>query len=57
MNIIGIGVPQKITTPIGFHNALVPVTIGRTPMVAAADVRKIGRILRFEALSTASCTG
>ena len=43
-----------MTTPIGCHKALLPITIGRTPMVAAADVRKIGRILRLEALNMAS---
>lgn len=47
VNTMVIGVPKKITVPIGFQSALLLRTIGNTPIVAAAEVRKMGRILRF----------
>lgn len=47
VNTIVNGVPKKITHHIGFQSALPESTIGNTPIVAAAEVRKIGRIRRF----------
>ena len=49
-----------MTQPIGDHRPEPPNTIGTTPIEAAADVRKIGRIRRSAATwmaspSTLSC--
>ncbi len=46
MNNMVMIVPQKITAPIGIHNGLLPITMGITPIEAAAEVRKMGRIRR-----------
>ena len=51
-----IHVPKQMTTPIGDQSALRLIIIGTTPMEAAADVRKIGRIRRLPASNAASYT-
>ena len=39
-------VPKQTTTPIGPHSGVLAITIGITPIDAAALVRKMGRIRR-----------
>ena len=46
--------PKQITVPKGPHRGERLKIIGITPTAAAADVRKIGLILRFPAAMAAS---
>ncbi len=47
MNTIVMMVPKKITLPIGCHRPEPPSIIGMTPIEAAAEVRKMGRMRRL----------
>ena len=49
-------VPKQITAPMGVHSGFELMIIGMTPIEAAAEVRNIGRILRFPASKAASIT-
>ncbi len=51
-----ISVPKQITAPIGVQSGFELMIMGMTPIEAAAEVRKIGRILRFPASKAASLT-
>ncbi len=49
-----INVPKNITDPIGSHSGLFEIIMGTTPIEAAAEVRNMGRILRFPERNAAS---
>ena len=53
MNKNEIIVPKQTTTPIGPHIGVLAITIGITPIEAAALVRKIGRMRRCAACRAA----
>ena len=46
-------VPKQTTTPIGPHSGVLAITIGITPIDAAALVRNMGRIRRWAACRAA----
>lgn len=46
--------PKESTLPSGAHRGDLLMIMGTTPTAAAADVRKIGRILRFAAATAAA---
>ncbi len=47
-------VPKQMMVPMGAQSELLLMIIGTTPIDAAAEVRKIGRIRRFPASIAAS---
>jgi hypothetical protein len=48
--------PKQVTAPMGPHSVERLVIMGMTPTAAAAEVRKMGRILRLPAAIAASRT-
>lgn len=48
--------PKQMTVPIGLQRGLLLMIIGITPIEAAAEVRNMGRILRFPASMAADLT-